>query len=99
MYLFITAVQVQPGKVDAVVTIYRDEVLPLLRQQPGFTGAEVYADYARNSGGSITRWERPTDAQTVLTTTEMQVVLARLAELYTAPAVRGVYEVVLTDED
>ncbi len=78
MYLFITAVQVQPGKVDAVVECYRAAVLPILKRQPGFKGAEVYADYAMNTGGSITRWERPADAQAALTSDAMQAVLARL---------------------
>ncbi len=98
MYLFITTVQVQPGKVDAVVELYRAEVLPLLTGQSGFRGAEVYADYTMNTGGSITRWERPADAQAALTSDAMHAVLERLGELYTAPAVRGLYEVVLTDE-
>ncbi len=99
MYLFITAVQVQPGKVDAVVELYRTEVLPILKGQPGFKGAEVYADYAMNTGGSITRWEQPADAQAALTSSAMQAVLARLGEMYTAPAVRGLYEVVLSDAE
>jgi len=48
MHARITTIEGDAGRVDAAVQKARDEVLPILRQQPGWKGFTVMAD--RSSG-------------------------------------------------
>lgn len=44
MYARVTNVQVQPGKMEELVTLFLDSVLPAARQQKGYKGGLVLTD-------------------------------------------------------
>ena len=48
MYARVITAQVQPGKIDEAVSIYRNTVVPAVRRQKGFKGISLLID--RNTG-------------------------------------------------
>lgn len=63
MFARVTHVQPKPGKLDEVVALYQDCVLPLLKQQQGFHSTLLLTDPATGKGMSITLWDSQADRQ------------------------------------
>ena len=53
--------QVQPGKMDEFLGIYRDFIVPAARQEQGFKGILVLTDRNTNKSIVITLWESEAD--------------------------------------
>jgi hypothetical protein len=79
--------------IDDAIAMYRDDVVPLLEEQPGYKGAYVFA----NDGGSavlITFWDsEEAAAENVF----YSATLARYLTLFRAPPGRESYEVKFAD--
>ncbi|SFM46880.1 antibiotic biosynthesis monooxygenase family protein [Rugamonas rubra] len=56
MFARVTHVQAKPGKLDEVVALYQESVIPLLAQQDGFHSTFLLTDPASGKGMSITLW-------------------------------------------
>ncbi|WP_317202690.1 antibiotic biosynthesis monooxygenase family protein [Janthinobacterium sp.] len=63
MFARVTHVQAKPGKLDEVVALFQDSVMPLLKQQQGFKSSLLLTDPATGKGMSITVWESEADRQ------------------------------------
>jgi heme-degrading monooxygenase HmoA len=63
MFARVTHVQSKPGKLDEVVALFQDSVMPLLKQQQGFKSSLLLTDPATGKGMSITVWETEADRQ------------------------------------
>jgi len=50
-------VDIQPGKMDELITIYRDSIAPAAREQKGSKGAFLLTNPDTNKAISITMWE------------------------------------------
>jgi heme-degrading monooxygenase HmoA len=48
--------QTKPGTLSAGIDQYRNEVLPIMRQQPGFLGATNFVDSTTGKALSLTAW-------------------------------------------
>ena len=57
MYARVVYTQVQPGKTDEAIRIYRESVTPVARQQKGYRGGVLLTDRATGKGISISFWE------------------------------------------
>ncbi len=75
MHARIGKAELEPGRMEEAVTIWREQVMPRLRQQPGFRGALVLGD-GRTTAEAITLWESEADAQAA--GTAMQVAIGQL---------------------
>ena len=62
MHARIARAELEPGRMDEAVTIWREQVMPRLRQQPGFRGALILGD-GQTTAQAITLWESEADAQ------------------------------------
>jgi heme-degrading monooxygenase HmoA len=62
MFARIGKAEIEPGRMDEAVTIWRERVMPQLRQQPGFHGAIILGD-GRTTAEAITFWASEADAQ------------------------------------
>ena len=62
MFARLTIVQVKPDKIDDVVKIYGDHVVPSAKGQKGYKGIFMLTDRKTGKGISITLWESEQDA-------------------------------------
>ena len=62
MHARIGKAELEPGRLEEAVAIWRERVMPRLRQQPGFRGALVLGD-GRTTAEAITLWASEADAQ------------------------------------
>lgn len=65
MYASITTVQVRPGKLDEVVTIWRAIAHPYVRTFPGFVRTSVFINRVTEQALSIVIYATPADAEAV----------------------------------
>ena len=92
MYARLTTGQIQPGKIDEAVGIYRDSVMPAAKQQRGFGGLQYLVD--RNVGKAVVIqfWETEADIEAFVSGS-YQAKVVPVLPLLTTPPVAEVYEV------
>ncbi len=95
MHARVSFAQVQPGKMDDLVSRLRGSVYPDYKQQQGFKGALMLTDPNTGKAISITLWETEADLTAGWTSTEE--LRDRLDDLMAAPRVREVYKVSFQD--
>ncbi len=61
MYARVTTRQIEPGKIDEAIGIYRDTVVPAVRQQQGSKGGLVMTDRSAGKVMAISLWETEAD--------------------------------------
>ena len=92
MHVRVTAVQIQPGRVDEAIRLYQESVVPAAKQQRGFRSTMLVTDRASGKGMSFTVWETEADLQASEVSGFYQEQVAKFAPLLTAPPAREVYE-------
>ena len=95
MYVQVVRIQVQPGKVDEAIAIFRDSVAPAAREQKGFKNAYLLIERATNKGMGFSLWESEADVAALATSGFYQEQVARFAAVFAAPPEREVYEVAM----
>ena len=94
MFARVSHFQILPGKMDEVVRIYQDSVVPAARQQKGFKGGYVLADRDTGKGISIALWETEADMKADEGSGFYQQRAAKFKDLVGATA-REQYEVIV----
>ena len=98
MHARLTTSQYQLDKVDEALQIYRESILPELRQQPGFKGVMGLVDRSKGKAISLTLWESEADAlASGAGSAYMQASLAKFAAFFVAAPVIETYEVGLQE--
>lgn len=92
-YARIVTVQAQAGKIDEILSIYKNEVIPAAKQQKGFQGARLFVDRASNKGISVTRWASKEDLEAGEASGYYQAQIAKLAPLLASAPVREAFEI------
>ena len=95
MHARVITSQLQPGKTDEAIALWRDSVAPSLKQTKGFKGAYLVGDRNSGKGATITLWETEADAMAMDTSGQYQQTIAMFAALFAAPPAREQYEVLL----
>jgi len=93
MYARVVTVQLKPGKTEEAVSIWRDDVLPIAKQQQGFKGALLLTDRGTGKSMSLSLWETEADMKTGVSSGYFQSQLAKFAPLFTGQPVQEYYEV------
>ena len=87
--------QFQLDKLEEAGQLYRESILPEVRQLPGFKGRLVLGDRSTGKSIAITLWESEADARASGEGSAfMQATLAKFAPFYASPPVIEIYEVV-----
>ncbi len=98
MYARFTSSQVQPGKIEEVIGIIRDAIVPALQQQRGNRGATFAVDRQTGKVAAVSYWETEAD---MLGTNEnsayLKEVMAKVTPLLTQPMTIENYEVSLLE--
>jgi heme-degrading monooxygenase HmoA len=56
-YCRVVRTKVDPSKVDQMIRLWAQEILPILKQQPGFAGATLIGNRKIGSSVSVSYWE------------------------------------------
>ncbi len=93
MFARFTTVQVNADKIDEVVKIYEDSVVPGGKAQSGFCGIYLFTDPKTGKGVSISLWESEADAVANEQSGYYKEQVGKFAEYFTAPPVQEGYDV------
>lgn len=91
MFARVTHVQSKPGKLDEIVAVYQDSVIPLLKQQQGFHSTFLLTDPDTGKGMSITLWETEADRQAGDSNGLVLEQVMKVVPLMAAPPVREAF--------
>jgi quinol monooxygenase YgiN len=89
----VTVAHLPPDKLDEGITIFRDSVVPELRQFKGFKGALLLVNRQTGKSMGIAVYDTEDEVQAVEHSGEYRRQLAKGAHLFSAPPSREVYEV------
>ena len=93
MFARFTIVQVNVDKIDEVIKIYEDSVVPAAKSQNGYRSATLFADRKTGKGYSISIWDSEEDAITNEQSGYYKEQVGKFAEFMTAPPIQEGYEV------
>lgn len=93
MHARVVYTQVQSGKIDEAIRIYRDSVTPAAEKQKGFKGGYLLTDRATGKGISISLWETEADMKAGETGGYLQEQIAKFGALFAGPPIREGFEV------
>ncbi len=93
MFARFTIVQVDADKVDEVIKLYEDSVVPAAKSQKGYRGAYLFTDRKTGKGYSISLWDSEEDALANEQSGYYKGQVGKFAEHFTAPPVQEGYEV------
>ena len=83
----------QSDKLEEASQLYRESILPEVRQLPGFKGRMVLVDRSKGKVLALTLWESEADARASGEGSAfMQASVAKFASFYAAPPVIEIYE-------
>ncbi len=77
MYAKVATGQVQPGKMDEFLKIYRETQRSINEQTKGFLSARVLTDSNTGKGVAVTMWETESDARASVNESILQDVRGR----------------------
>ena len=97
MHARVVTFQVQPGKREEAVRLFKEEVVPAAHRQKGFKGGLVLTDPNTGKGMTIGLWEAEADMKATEASGFYQGWTAKFANLFAAPPVREHYEVSIKD--
>jgi len=94
MYASVTSAQLQSGKLDEFLTVYRESVLPLVKDFPGLKHLYVLTDASTNQGMTIALYATAADAERIQANGEFQKAVGILASMLVIESIeRNGYEV------
>ena len=98
MHAAVNRISFQAEGTERGLTIWREQILPRLRQQPGFRGVILMRDSSRNRGMGITLWDSEADFQTAFQQPEAQEMFRQVQEsVFAGPPERESYEMMLNE--
>lgn len=98
MFARLTLLEIDTVRIDATaaVELFRSEILPELRDQPGYAGVLVLST-PEGLGALVSFWETAESAEVDVVQGFYPEVLERYVTLFRAPPGRGRYEVALAE--
>ena len=57
MYARTITAALVPGKGDEAIRIFRDEIVPIIREQPGYVSTSIYLNRKKNIAQTVSLWE------------------------------------------
>ncbi len=89
----VVTVQIQPGKMDELISIYQDSIVPAAKEQEGFRHALLLSDADTGKAISVTVWETEADMQAGEASGYLREQMAKAAAGFAAPPTTEHYEV------
>ena len=93
MFARFTIVQVGVDKIDEVIKLYEDSVVPGAKAQKGLCGINLFTDKETGKGVSVSLWESEEDAVANEQSGYYKEQVGKFAEYLTAAPIQEGYEV------
>jgi quinol monooxygenase YgiN len=93
MYARLITAQVHPSRVDESIAIYRDSIVPAVREQPGFVAAYMLTDRSLGRATSVTIWQDEASRAAAESSGFLMQQIGKLAPLFLAAPTRELLEV------
>lgn len=98
MHARVSSVQLQPGRGDEGPRLWRETLLPRLKEQKGFKGLVLMRDQDASRGMSITFWESAADAQVLESGSFAEEMRAATRPNLAGPPTIAGYEVLIHED-
>jgi heme-degrading monooxygenase HmoA len=93
MHARVVTFMVHPNKIETLTSIHRDDVLPALQGQKGFSGSRLLVDPSSGKSMIVTLWEGEADMKANEGTGWFREQLAKFNAVFASPPTRETYEV------
>ncbi len=93
MHARVVSTQVQPGKTDEAVRIYRESVTPVARRQEGYIGGILLTDRATGKALSISFWDSEAAMKESETSGFLQQQIGKFTDIIDGTPTRETFEV------
>ncbi len=93
MFARLTIVQVQMDKIDEIIKIFGESIIPAARSQKGSRGIYMLTDRKTGKGISLSFWDSEEDAIANEQSGYYQEQVGKVASFFTTAPVREGYEV------
>ncbi len=93
MHARVVNAQIQPGKMDDAIRVFRDSVVPAAKQQKGFKSILFLTDRNGNKAVTLSVWETEADLKANEASGYYQEQIAKFASIFVAPPARDAFEV------
>ena len=97
MYARLSLAPTTPDTWDQAQVVWREQLLPLIRQQQGFKGVMVMGDRTANKGATITLWETEADARASMQSENFRQAMAALGPFITGQPEMQHYEITIQE--
>lgn len=98
MFARVTTAYIKPERVDKLIEIFDQSIVPAAREQEGYKGADLLIDRESGKGLAITYWETEKDAIANEESKYYQDQLLKTVMLFTADPRREGFEVCVRDQ-
>lgn len=85
MFARVFTIQARPGKLDEAADIFRNDVIPAVKQQKGFHNALLLTDPETGKALSITLWDTEADQKASEGNGSLQQQLGKVGALLAGP--------------
>ncbi len=92
MYSQVLRVNIQPGKMDEGIAIFKDSVAPAIHGWRGLQIGRLLVDRAGNKIMAISFWDSQADEASLTSSSSYQEQVAKFAALFAGPPEVEVYE-------
>lgn len=93
MHAGVVSLRVRPDMVEEALRIYRDSVLPELKEMPGFEGGYVLTDAETGKGYIIGLWQTQEHAERFQSSGTFREQAAKFEDVLAEAPSREIYEV------
>lgn len=92
MFSQVLRVNIQPGKMDEAIAIFKDSVAPAIHGWSGLQIGRMLVDRAGNKIMAVSFWDSQADEASLTSSSSYQEQVAKLAALFAGPPEVDVYE-------
>jgi heme-degrading monooxygenase HmoA len=93
MFARLTTFQIKIDKMDEILKVYEESVVPAAKSQKGYRGTYLLTDRKTGKGIAVTLWDSEQDAVANEQSGYYQEQVGKFKDAFTAPPVREGYEV------
>ncbi len=95
MYARVTTFELNPGKIEEALAVAHNDIVPVMKQQPGSKGVLILVDREASKAISVSLWETEDDLKAGESSGYYQEQSSKLAPFVMAAPNRETYEAML----
>ena len=93
MFVQVSWIEVHPGKIEQIKTIFQESVLPIIEKQDGFVKFNLYTNEKDNTIIVNSFWDTEYNIEVVFSSGIYQEQVSKFENLFASPPIRNVFKV------